>query len=285
MKLAGAPISWGVCEVPNWGVQLAPDRVLADMRALGIHATEAGPPGYLPADGAAGALLDAYGLRLVGGFVTAVLHERARRTDELASVARQAEWLAANRAEFIVLAPALPRTGYAGAGELSDDAWRALIEGIDRVADIGVSRGLGMAVHPHWGTAIERRHHIERFLEASGHALCLDTGHIALGGADPLKVARDAGARVRHVHLKDVDGPLAERVRAGTLSYNDAVRSGLFRPLGDGVARIKEVLGELRGAGYGGWYVLEQDVMLERDPAPGPPEWVARSAAYARKHG
>jgi inosose dehydratase len=286
MKLAGAPISWGVCEVPDWGLQLAPDRVLSDMRALGIHATEAGPPGFLPADAAAArALLDAYGLGLIGGFVTAVLHEPARRASELASVKRQAEWLAAGGADFVVLAAAHAQTGYADAAELSDDAWRALFDGIDRVTEIAEASGLRVAVHPHWGTAIERRQHIERFLESSKHALCLDTGHIALGGADPLKVARDAGPRVHHVHLKDVDGPLAGRVRAGTLSYDDAVRSGLFRPLGEGAARIAEVLGELRGAGYKGWYVLEQDVMLERDPAPGPPDWVARSAEYARKHG
>jgi inosose dehydratase len=284
MKLAAAPISWGVCEVPHWGLQLAPDRVLSDMRALGIDATEAGPPGFLPAAVAARALLDSYGLRLIGGFVTAVLHESARRTEELASVTRQAEWLAAGGAELVVLAPALAQTGYSTAPELSDDAWRSLFEGIDRVAEIAEARGLGVAVHPHWGTAIERRHHIERFLEGSAQALCLDTGHIALGGADPLKVARDAGSRVRHVHLKDLDGPLAARVRDGSLPYNEAVKDGLFRPLGEGAARIAEVLGELRGAGYAGWYVLEQDVMLDREPAPGPPEWIARSAAFARKH-
>ena len=28
-RLAAAPISWGVCEVPGWGRQLAPERVLA----------------------------------------------------------------------------------------------------------------------------------------------------------------------------------------------------------------------------------------------------------------
>jgi len=286
MKLAAAPISWGVCEVPDWGLQLPPDRVLSDMRALGIHATESGPPGFLPADAAAArALLDSYELRLVGGFVTAVLHEHARRTQELASVKRQAEWLAAGGAEFVVLAPALAQTGYSAAAELSDDAWRTLFDGIDRVAEIADARSLGVAVHPHWGTAIERPQHIERFLEGSAHALCLDTGHIALGGADPLGIARDAGPRVRHVHLKDVDGPLGARVRAGAISYNDAVGAGLFRPLGEGAARIADVLGELRGAGYAGWYVLEQDVMLDREPAPGPPEWVARSAAFARKHG
>jgi len=286
MKLAAAPISWGVSEVPDWGLQLAPDRVLADMRALGVPATEAGPPRFLPADPAAArALLDSCGLRLVGGFVTAVLHESARRADELGSVKRQAEWLAAGGAELVVLAPALAQTGYPGGAELSDREWRALFEGIDRVAEIADAARLGVAVHPHWGTAIERPRHIERFLHETAHALCLDTGHIALGGGDPLKVARDAGARVRHVHLKDVDGARAARVREGSLTYNDAVRAGLFRPLGEGAARIEEVLGELRKVGYAGWYVLEQDVMLDREPAPGPPEWIARSTAYARKHG
>ena len=286
MKLAGAPISWGVSEVPAWGLQLAPDRVLEDMRALGLRATEAGPPGFLPADAAtARALLESCGLRLIGGFVTAVLHERARRAGELASVKRQAEWLAAGGAELVVLAPALAQTGYTGAAEIADGAWPELFEGIDRVVEIAGSYGLSVAVHPHWGTAIERRHHIERFLQATAHALCLDTGHIALGGADPLQVARDAGARVRHVHLKDVDDALAAGLRDGAVSYNDAVRAGLFRPLGEGAARIKDVLSHLRGAGYGGWYVLEQDVMLDREPTPGPPEWIARNVEYARKHG
>src|SRR5437773_6171524 len=285
MKLAAAPISWGVCEVPGWGLQLAPDRVLSDMRALGVHATEAGPPGVLPADPAAArALLDSYGLRLVGGFVTAVLHESVRRADELASVKRQAQWLAAGGAELVVLAPALPQTGYSGRAELPDRAWPELFEGIDRVVEIADSYGLGVAVHPHWGTAIERPEHIERFLHVTAHALCLDTGHIALGGSDPLKIARDAGPRVRHVHLKDVDGALAARVRDGALFYNDAVRAGLFRPLGEGAARIKDVLAHLREAGYAGWYVLEQDVMLDPVPAPGPPLWIAQSAAFARKN-
>ena len=42
-RIAGAPISWGVCEVPGWGHQLAPDRVLTEMREVGLAATEVGP--------------------------------------------------------------------------------------------------------------------------------------------------------------------------------------------------------------------------------------------------
>jgi inosose dehydratase len=221
----------------------------------------------------------------VGGFVTAVLHESARRDDELASVRRQAKWLAEGGGEFVVLAPALSQTGYSGAAEIPDDAWPRLFEGIDRVVEIADAFGLRVAVHPHWGTAIERPHHIERFLDETTHDLCLDTGHIALGGADPLKIARDAGPRVQHVHLKDVDGPLGARVRDGSLPYSDAVRGGLFRPLGEGIAKIKDVLGVLRDTQYAGWYVLEQDVMLDREPVPGAPAWIAQSAAYARKHG
>ena len=48
-RIAGAPISWGVCEVPGWGYQLGPDRVLTEMREVGLLATELGPEGFLPA--------------------------------------------------------------------------------------------------------------------------------------------------------------------------------------------------------------------------------------------
>jgi hypothetical protein len=35
-KIAGAPISWGVREVPGWGYQLPADRVLNEMREIGL---------------------------------------------------------------------------------------------------------------------------------------------------------------------------------------------------------------------------------------------------------
>src|SRR5919201_5718379 len=77
-KLAGAPISWGVCEIPGWGRMLPPARVLAEMASLGLAATELGPVGYLPADPAEiRALLDRHGLGLVGAFVPLVLHEHS----------------------------------------------------------------------------------------------------------------------------------------------------------------------------------------------------------------
>ncbi|HEX8347418.1 MAG TPA: inosose dehydratase, partial [Actinoplanes sp.] len=76
LRLAGAPISWGVCEVPGWGYQLAPEQVLAEMAGLDLSATEFGPEGFLPAGGAARReVLAGFGLTAVGGFVPVVLHD------------------------------------------------------------------------------------------------------------------------------------------------------------------------------------------------------------------
>src|SRR2546428_7768382 len=86
-RLAAEPISWGGCEVPGWGMQLAADRVLSEMRSLGVRATETGPDGYLGSDaGAVRALLERHRLRLAGGFLPVVLHDPGRLDGSLATV-------------------------------------------------------------------------------------------------------------------------------------------------------------------------------------------------------
>ena len=78
-QLAGAPISWGVCEANGWGFQMEPDRVLTEMRECGITATELGPDGYLPQNAKELAKkLDEYELSLCGAFVPIVLHHRRK---------------------------------------------------------------------------------------------------------------------------------------------------------------------------------------------------------------
>ena len=49
-RIAGAPVSWGVIEVPDWGYQMPAERVLREAAALGLAAVEAGPVGPLPRD-------------------------------------------------------------------------------------------------------------------------------------------------------------------------------------------------------------------------------------------
>jgi len=104
-KIAGAPISWGVCEVPGWGYQLSPGRVLTEMQQVGLAATEFGPDGFLPADPAVMAeFLASRHLTAVGGFTPVVLHEAGH--DPAPEIERLLDGYNAARAEVLVLSAA-----------------------------------------------------------------------------------------------------------------------------------------------------------------------------------
>lgn len=272
MKLAAAPISWGVSEVPGWGVQLDPDLVLAEIARAGLAATELGPDGFLPPEPAAiRARLATHGLALAGGFVPAVLHRTAERAAALERVRRSADLLADAGASLLVLAAPTGEVGYDAPYKPDAVAWEILRGGIAEAREIAARRGLEVAFHPHYGTVVEREADVRRLLESTDVPLCLDTGHLLVASADPLAIARDAGARIVHVHLKDVDAALAARVRAREVGYRDAVRAGLYRPLGEGDLDLGGLLEILRGQGYDGWHVLEQDLVLDVGDNPGLP--------------
>jgi inosose dehydratase len=283
-RVAAAPISWGVCEVPGWGHQLRAERVLAEMREVGFVATELGPDGFLPPEQAR-ALLGANGLRLVAGFVPAVLHEEAGQPASLEAVAASADLIADLGGRVLVLAASAGRDGYEAGDRLDQDGWSTLMRGLDDVSALAGDRGLQVALHPHHGTVVERPGDVERVLEMSDVGLCLDTGHVLVGGGDPLELARSAAARVVHVHLKDVDGSVAEQIGAGRLGYRDAVDAGLYRPLGDGDLDVAAIVRSLETSGYTGWYVLEHDEVLDREPpeASGPIRDARRSLAFLER--
>ena len=282
-RLAGGPISWGVCEVPGWGAELPVDRVLAEMRQLGITATEAGPDGYLGSDASdVRALLERHGVELLGGFLPVVLHEREAHADSLASAERVARLFQETGASFLVSAVVGALT-WPPRFELSDGQWRNVFDGLARIDDVAAAHGLTHVTHPHWGTLVERPPDVWRVLESSDVLICLDTGHLALGGTNPVELAEAAGERIAHVHLKDVDAELAARLRNGELELVPAVQAGLFRPLGLGDAPVAETVGALEGAGYEGWYVLEQDCALptaEIADGEGPIRDVRRSIEF-----
>jgi inosose dehydratase len=259
--LAGAPISWGVCEVPGWGLMLDPDRVFAEMASLGLGATELGPIGYLPFEPAAiRERLDRHGLRLAGGFVPLVLH-----TEDLRPARESAERIArvlAGAGADVFVAAAVADDGWSTPLALDDAAWSRLARHLAEIARLVEDHGLTLALHPHVGTQIERREDVERMLAMSDAGWCLDSGHLLIGGFDPTDFVRRHGDRIVHAHLKDVDAGIAARLRAGELTLVGATQAGLFRPLGRGDARIDEVVDLLSRAGYEGWLVLEQDTAI-----------------------
>ena len=281
-RIAGAPISWGVCEVPGWGYQLAPDRVLAEMREVGLGATELGPEGFLPAQpDAMSRVLDHHGLQAVGGFTPLLLHVAAH--DPVPEVERLLQGYDASGADVLVLSAVTGAEGYDSRPVLDDDGWMVLLRNLDRLAELARQRGVRAVLYPHVGTMIETGEEVRQVLDGSWISLCLDTGHLLIGGTDPAELASQAPERIAHVHFKDVDARLARRVQDGQLTYTQGVRDGMYRPLGSGDVDVPAIVGSLRARGYDGWYVLEQDTILTGEPpGEGPAADVWVSAEYLR---
>ena len=268
MKIAGAPISWGVCEVPGWGYQLSADRVLTEMRQAGLTATELGPEGFLPTNTVdLVELLDSHGLSCVGGFVPVVLFKDDH--DPAEDLAGPLESLVAAGAGVVVLAAATGLDGYDARPILDEQQWATLLSNLDRLADIVAARGLTAVLHPHVGTMVESRSEVDRVLKGSKIPLCLDTGHLLIGGTDPLALTKEVPERIKHAHLKDVDAALAAKVQTGEMTYTQAVAAGMYVPLGAGDVDIAGIVKTLEDNGFNGWYVMEQDKILGSDPQAG----------------
>lgn len=269
-RIAGAPISWGVIEIPDWGYQMPAERLLREAASIRLEAMEAGPEVFLPPDPAGvSEALSEHGLSLVGGFVPTVLHDPGASQEGLDLVERRAKFFSAAGADTLVLAAATGSESYEEVVELDEAAWKELFENLSRVEEISSRYGLTVALHSHYGTVIESDEHLWRFLEGCDTGLCLDTGHLVIGGSDPIQIAEQAADRVKHTHLKDVDREVAGRLAAREIGFKEAAQEGAFRPLGDGDIDIKRLLEFLEEAGYLGWYVLEQDIVVENEPPEG----------------
>ncbi len=284
-RLAGAPISWGVCEVPGWGLELPRDRVLREMREIGLRATELGSDGYLPTDpGELRDLVAQHDLSMIGGFVPLVLHDPSRRDATIAATHRAAALMGgAGATEFITAMVA--SLAWGPRFELDDAGWAHAAEMLTVIEGIVADYGMHQAIHPHLGTMIERPADVRQLLDRSDVGWCFDTGHLSIGGYDPLQFLDDARDRIRHVHLKDAFFELARPVFAGEQSIMQGVQNGMFCPMGRGDVPIGEIVMSLERSGYDRWYVLEQDVALTAGDPPadqGPMVDVQMSVDYLR---
>ena len=224
-------------------------------------------------------MLASNGLSCVGIFVPVLLHDADH--DPLADIAGPLDALIACGADVLVLAAATGADGYDSRPTLNDSQWATLLANLDRLADAAADRGVLAVLHPHVGTMVETRSDVDRVLQGASIKLCLDTGHLLIGGTDPLALTLQVPGRIAHAHLKDVDAALAARVQAGELTYTEAVRKGMYTPLGEGDVDIAGIVTALRTNGFDGWFVMEQDTILDGEPADeGPVRDVRTSVAY-----
>jgi inosose dehydratase len=261
-RVQSAPISWGICEVPGWGAMLPTPRVLAEMAGMGMTATELGAPGFLPTDpDEVKAELAAYGMTLMGGFTPVVLHDPAQRQATIDSATATAKlFQRAGATKFISAVVqdwdwAIPRP-------LSVDEQKHMVEMFGVIDEICAAHGLQQVLHSHVQTVVETKDDINRVLDTCDVNFCLDTGHMAIGGQDPVAFAKEAMERVGHVHLKDVRLDMVPPVLRREVTLMAATQAGLFTPLGQGDVDILGVVQTLETAGYRGWYVIEQDTAI-----------------------
>ena len=245
---------------------MEPSRVLREMSELGLGATEFGPDGFLPMQPELKAsILKEHNMIAVGGFVPVVLHRADH--DPVPAVKKELESYKAAGAKVLVLAANSGIDGYdAKLPVLTDDDWQILFNNLNRLQQIAAEVGVKAVLHPHVGTMIETQDHVMRVVAGSTIPFCLDTGHMIIGGTDPVAFAQNHAGRVAHSHLKDVDLSWAKKVQNNELSYYDAVVQGMYRPLGQGDVDIRAIVRSLIKSGYTGWFVLEQDNVMTAEP-------------------
>jgi inosose dehydratase len=285
LRIANAPCSWGTLEFEGLAGERIPyDRMLDELRATGYIGTELGDWEYMPTDPAAlQSEMDKRSLAMLGAFVPVALKYEDRHAAGVEAALRVARLLAGvtnadGTRPVLVLAdengsdPA--RTQFAGRimphMGLSAAEWASFARGAERVARaVRDQTGLATVFHHHCAGFVETPEEIARFLDLTDPGLIglvFDTGHYEYGSGanDPAVVQQGLerfGERIQHVHFKDCDPRIADQARQNGWGYFDAIRQGLFCELGRGNIDFAALAAWLRARGYGGWVVVEQDIL------------------------
>ncbi|NTB97266.1 TIM barrel protein [Agrobacterium tumefaciens] len=283
IAITTAPCCWGVDDVKNPHLP-AWEKVLSEARAAGFDGLELGPYGYLPLDvEVVSNALTKQDLRIVAGTIF----------DDLVSVSNR-EILLRQTDEICALITSLPKPqthlgqrfaapyltvmdwghderDYAAghsdrAPRLDDAAWTGMIDNIRAIATLARDKyGVRATIHPHAGGYIEFADELERLVNdvpADIAGLCLDTGHMAYSGMDPVSTLRRYWDRVDYIHFKDIDAAKFEAVMRERIRFFDACAKGVMCPIGQGSIDYRAVRALLTELGYGGYITIEQ----ERDP-------------------
>jgi inosose dehydratase len=286
IKVANAPCSWGVIENIE-GERGGYRQVINEMQQTGYLGTELGDWEFMPTDpDRLSAELGSRNLNLLASWVSVFLHDQSRHEQSAEACVRTARLLSVvGGPQALIVLGNDPytdpvRTKNAGrvtpAMSMDEDAWRIFARGADTVARRVLDEtGLRTVMHHHVGTWIETPAETQRLLEMTDPeilGLCFDTGHWKFAGGDPVEGIYQHADRIWHVHFKDHDPEVARQSREYGWDGPTSVGHGVFCELGKGDVDFPRVLEALQAVGYGGWIVVEQDVL----PGMGTPKDSAR---------
>jgi inosose dehydratase len=291
IRVGSAPDSWGVW-FPSDPKQTPWHRFMDEIAEAGYEWTELGPYGYLPTDFATlKSELDKRGLKVSGTFAMGPLEEPQAWPEIERQVLGAGELLVKLGAEYLILIDDIYTNLFTGESlapaRLDEAAWQRLVETTAKVADIAHDKfGLKLVVHPHAETHVEYEEQIEALLvqtDPDRVALCLDTGHHAYRGGDPLSFMRKHQARIPYLHIKSVDREVQKRVEAENIPFGTAVGQDMFVEPAKGVIDFVAFRNLLEEINFSGFAIVEQDMY----PAPfdKPLPIAKRTRAYLREIG
>jgi inosose dehydratase len=276
IAIANAPVSYGAFELTVGVDPRVPDgqHVLDEVADAGYDGIDLGPVGYLGTGRQLGDRLAARGLGLAGAYLELPYADEealAAMLPQLDALLDALDAAGPHRQAFPprpTLADASSDARRARPGQAVDDrslgyddaTWRRWATGLAGVVERCRKRGYEPSFHNETGSYVEAPWEIERVLELTDVGLCLDTGHLLLGGGDPVSAVRTWGRRINQVHLKDASrATMAEIVAAGG-GTNEIWSREVFPTIGAGDLDVHGVLAGLRDVGYHGWLVVEQDI-------------------------
>lgn len=291
IRPSGTPVSWGIEDLSN--PRNAPwERVLDEIAAAGYEGTELGELGFLPeTPSVLRAELDQRQLALVAGYVHCPLDSTKWPAIE-ARAQRICEVLSELAGRYLVIiderAPERLSTAgnSAAASRLRRAKFAELLSAIGALGRIAEDCGITPVVHHHAAGYLEFRDEIEYAFDALADGpikLCIDTGHAAYAGMDPVTLYNDFAPQVAYLHLKDIDPEVHMRAVKEGIDFWSAVTLGIFCPLGEGIVDFPRLARTLEARGYDGWATIEQD----RDPteSEGAASRARRSLSYLREAG
>jgi inosose dehydratase len=292
IKIANAPCSWGALEFELEGKSLGYRQVLSEMVETGYAGTELGDWGFMPSNPEElNKVLDEKKLQLLGAFVPVALAKEEAHTSgvELALKTAGLMFNAGYKSAFIVLADengsVEERTKNAGRITpemgLNETQWKTFAAGAERVAHAVKDKySMRTVFHHHCGGYVETPEEVAKLMELTNPellGLCLDMGHYAFGGGNPVEALKKYYNRIWHVHFKDFDPKVGQAARENNYDYFKSVEEGVFCELGNGNVDFESIVAILNEKGYDGWIVVEQDVL----PGMGSPK---KCAAHNRKY-
>ena len=288
IKLGIAPIGWTNDDIPELGAENTFQQCISEMALAGFVGSEVG--GRYPDDARElKKALDLRGLVICNQWFSAFTVSKPFSDVERA-FRKQLAFLRVVGAD--VIGPSeqtrssqgnLKLGVRAGKAEFSDDEWKTLVDGFNRLGRIAKDEGFKLCFHHHMGTGVQTPEETERFLNETNPDtvyLTYDSGHFSFNGSDPVEQLKKFVSRVGHVHLKDLRADIHVVGMKEDWPFMKAVREGVFTVPGDGSVDFPSIFKIIGDAGYEGWIVVE----AEQDPAKANPfEYALKAREYIRE--